>query len=922
MSAAPEPVQDRERLLLALDSYSSNDLARLLEQYSPGASSGRRRAERIEQVAALFSDPSFASRVVSDLSPDELRLLRVVARYRHASVAALNLTGEQASSGVYTSSDAIASLLERGLLLYEHREIGRGGTAAPSSTPASHQWLWAPPAILAALPPPPDAARQLIARQPPERIEAAAFPLVRRDLYVMLRLLRSRGVRLTRTGHAHRTDLRKLLEALEPTTGSPRRDMSDPALNGRVMFMLRLLIRAGLAVPEYDALRGSDRASALLEASEAVAARILFEAWIDAEWDEFQRIGDLTLEPWYYGGAVDVPGLDDLAQARRTIVDALSRFLGGAAEGDWLDLRALADFLRQDDPEFLIVRLDDAALSGHGVAYANGMADYYHTQQLNEQRYYHGFVRREARGPDRRLRKDRDWADVEGAFVEQVIAESLYWLGLVDLGYAEAQERPYAVRITPLFLDLLQAQPESVAPPRTGRALVVQPNFDVLVLDALARLDLLSQLDEFAEPRSLDRAAVYALSRGALVAGLAAGWTEERVVRMLESASGEPLPQNVRRTLHGWAQEFERVHLYRSVTLLEAPQAGELDRLLAAPNFASALVRRLTPTVALLRLLAPAEVAAAMEVTTQCIRHVDYLNDPPRVLDLASAGEALAPVEADEPYLDYRLRKFADRVSTVPGDPARYLISPESLHRAVYAGMSIDDVLAFLRFKARLPLSPDDVFTLRGWAGFHPPFRFASVRAVELPPTVTWAELGRVKALQRLVARVLSPNLALVDDEHWETFQAELRSRGVVLKPELPKQPATERRLLTQGGGTSAPRAITATRHADGGVAGVPHGFTSLRPGDGGAVTGRNTRLRRLHGRALTDFIERALDEEAPILIEYRLHNERREKLRVVEPLDLEVRGGAYYLQAYCRLRREGREFRLSDIRGVALATE
>ena len=35
---------------------------------------------------------------------------------------------------------------------------------------------------------------------------------------------------------------------------------------------------------------------------------------------------------------------------------------------------------------------------------------------------------------DRRLRKDQDWNEVEGAFVAQVLGESLRWLGLVDVG--------------------------------------------------------------------------------------------------------------------------------------------------------------------------------------------------------------------------------------------------------------------------------------------------------------------------------------------------------------------------------------------------------------------------------------------------------------------------------------------------------
>lgn len=904
MSAVPMANSDEQRLCLALDSCSSADLGRMLEQYSPGASAGRRRTERIETLVAILSDAFVASRVVAGLSPEELRLLRVVARYGGTSVAALNLTGDRAANGVFTSSEAIERLLGRGLL-FEEREGGQLVSHPLSATNHLRPWVWAPAAILAALPPSTLVTGIQRAAPAPERIEPTSFSLVRRDLYMILRLLRSRGVRLTRTGHVHRTDLRKLLEFLEQPIVSPRRDLSDPLVYGRALFLLRLMIRAGLAVPDADALRGSELASRVLDASEAAAMRIIFEAWVGSEWDEFQRIGGLTLEPWYYGGGVDVPGPDRLTAARQSIVDVLKQFTAAVGVDAWIDLGALVEYLRQTDPEFLIARLSDAAVAAHGASQGYGSSEYYHDQRLNEQRYYHGFVRRESRGPDRRFRKDRDWADVEGAFIEQVVSESLRWLGLVDLGYDGVGERPTAIRLNPLFLKVFQSAPDESAPRPVGRALVVQPNFEVLVLDALGSLDLLSELDEFAEPRGLDRAAVYTLTRAAFAAGLAAGWTEERAVHRLESASGEPLPQNVRRTLHDWALEFERVHVVRSANLLEAVDAAALDELLTRPAFSTVLARRLTPTVALLRPLEAGALAAVDALHAGRIRHVSYAHDAAHVLDMPVPGEVVVPPDQDEPYLNYRLAKFAARQPSLPHEPARYQVSRESLRRATAAGITIDEVLAVLSFKSRLPLTPDDILTLRGWAGFHAPFRYARVRAVELPSTVTWGDLSRIKALQPFIARILSPSLALVHEDSWEEFQAALEARGVTLRPELRKQPAAERRFLAR---------TTSGRPSS------EYGRPQPAAMAGGAA--RTPRLRRLTGRSLTAFIEQALDDDAPLIIEYRLRSERRPKLRVIEPRDLEVRGGAYYLQAYCRLRGEERDFRLSNIRGVALMTD
>lgn len=896
--------RDRERLRATLNNYASDDLERMLERYSPGAGAGRRRAERVEQLALILSDSRFARRAVAELSAAQLRPLRIVQRYGRASVAALNLAGDRAPNGVYAAPEVLELLLARGLLLLEARECSRLTSYDISGLAGPHQWVWAPHAVLEALPPPPEISAQSCAARDPARVETATFPLVRRDLYVMLRLLRSRGVRLTRTGEVHRTDLRKLMQAIEPAPGTPPRDIAERRLTGRVTFMLRLLMQAGLAAAEGDALRGSEAATALIGAPEASAARLMFESWLDMEWDEFQRIPGLTPEPWYYSGAVDVPSQPRLARARASVIALLERFVSGAAGDSWLDLRALAEQMRETNPEFLISRIDDALLPGLEQAPGPATLGYYQDQQLKEQRYYHGFVRREARGPERRLRKDRDWLDVEGAFIEQVVAESLHWLGLVDVGFDRDSDRPVAVRISAPFRHILRGPHESAERTMVGRALVVQPNLEVLVLDALARLDLLAELDGFAEPRTLDRAAVYALTRSAFVRGLGAGWTQERVVGLLEAASGEPVPQNVYRALQDWAREFERVHVHRSATLLEADDSAALDDWLASPAFSRAQSRRLSPTVALLQPLEPGHIPALLAAHEDLLRLVDYRLDPAAIFDIPAPGQIVVPRQVLEPYLDYRLVAFADRESSDAGEVARYVISRDSLTRARTAGLAIDEILAFLRFKSRLPLSPDDVLTLRGWSGYHAPFRYAKVRAVELPPTATWGELGRVKALQACIVRVLSPYLALVAEEHWDDFRAELAARGVELRAELPKQRASERRLLAHEERPSNLDRISPRRLLD----------------ELGRGPSRTTRLKRLVGRALTEFIERALDDKAPLLIEYRLRNERKPRVRVVEPHELEVREGVYYLHAYCRLRREERDFRVSNIRGVALA--
>jgi hypothetical protein len=282
------------------------------------------------------------------------------------------------------------------------------------------------------------------------------------------------------------------------------------------------------------------------------------------------------------------------------------------------------------------------------------------------------------------------------------------------------------------------------------------------------------------------------------VRGLAAGWSEERILATLESASGTPLPQNVRHTIADWAREYERVHLHRDVAIVEAPDPATLDLWLADPALGAGLSRRLTPTVALVRPTVVNEVATVLDQRGVEIWAINYALDPPQVLDLPQPDTVVVTPEDDDPYLRYRLARFAELRAGEDERGATYAISPGSLARAKAQGQSIDETLAFLGYKARTGLSPDDVLTLRGWSGSYQPFQFARVRVVELPPTADWGDLSRVKALRPLILRILTTNLALIAEERWPQLEAALTARGIALHEGLTVQPQAEKRSAAQ----------------------------------------------------------------------------------------------------------------------------
>ena len=913
----PPPLSEREKLRAALDGYNATDIGAMLEALSPGAGANRRKAERIEVLLRLLLDLSFVQRTLATVSPFGRRLLGVARRTGRTSIAALLLAGQDSAHDEESVRRELTALVNRGLLLIENRAPNGGKVTLDLGQPtAANLWVWVPQHLLDSLGPLDDALPELRPlREEPAAVEPGSFALLRRDLYLALRFLKGSGLRLTRVGEPHRADLRKLQAALQPGQAPARRDSATGQLEGRVAFILRLLGAAELTSEDESSLRAADGAETFLNQSEHESAKLLYEAWLDLDWNEFRRIPTLAMEAWSYSSygyrdSSDVPEGSRIGDAREAIIDLLA-----TAPSGWLSIAALAERLRQTDPEFLIVRVSEQPQSYYSYYNAYGYDTYYGNRQAQEQSFYRGFVRAETRNRDRRLQKDQDWAEVEGAFVAQVIGESLRWLGLVDVGYEQAAQRgtaepPTAVRLTDLGRRTLGAAEVAPEEATGGPALVVQPNFEVLVLDALAHLDLVSRLDAFADSHSLDRAAVYRLTRASIVRGLAAGWTEEQIVGLLETAAVAGLPQNVRHTLGDWVREYERVHVYRDATILEAPDDATLDRWLADPQLAPALVRRLTPTVALMRPADAEAIATRLEGRGIEARVINYALDPPQVFDLKGAGTILVAPEDDDPYLRYRLERFADLQGSNDRQWLTYAVSAASLRRAKEQGQTIDEVLSFLGYKARAGLSPDDILTLRGWSGYYAPFRWARVRAVELPPSVSWGDLTRVKALRPLVLRVLNASLALVSEDHWPPLEAALTARGIVLEGSLAVQQQADKQSAAQR--TAASLGVSTARQL----------VEAQAAGTASNGTGRSQALQRLSGRQLVDFIESAIDNEQSLQIEYKKPNESRATPRRLDPHELEVRGGAYYLHAFCHTRQEERVFRLTNILGVALSDE
>ena len=131
------------------------------------------------------------------------------------------------------------------------------------------------------------------------------------------------------------------------------------------------------------------------------------------------------------------------------------------------------------------------------------------------------------------------------------------------------------------------------------KVLLVQPNFEVLYFAPAPQT--LWTLLQFTDASRLDQVAIFSLNRLATLRGLAGGLSPQKVSSFLNERSQQPVPDNVAVNIADWARNFKRVTVSRA-TLLEVEEAGVLDELEKLAIVKDLMVRRLSPTSAIIEL--------------------------------------------------------------------------------------------------------------------------------------------------------------------------------------------------------------------------------------------------------------------------------------------------------------------------------
>jgi hypothetical protein len=172
----------------------------------------------------------------------------------------------------------------------------------------------------------------------------------------------------------------------------------------------------------------------------------------------------------------------------------------------------------------------------------------------------------------------------------------LHVLGILDV--AAIEERPLAWRLSSLGARVLGAERAGLD---TGlQPILVNPDFEVVVLPEGDVSDVVHTLDGFAQRTKSGDVAHFQITKASVEAAVAAGRSVDPFLTFLEGRSRGAVPQNVAFSIRRWAEGVAFATLERGIVLrLEAEAV--LERILAMPEMARRVVRRLGPAEVLLK---------------------------------------------------------------------------------------------------------------------------------------------------------------------------------------------------------------------------------------------------------------------------------------------------------------------------------
>jgi hypothetical protein len=767
-------------LRVALDAYRSEDLAAMLKT-AGFASLPSRKEDRVAEWARLIGDPPRIRREFEALAPQHrqaLQLLQLhhgemrIDRFR-LLLRRAGLVGHGSGSQTNQSPEApgtfmevLTTLMLHGLILMHTLVVSPN----PQLSWAGGRFVYIPREVAAHLP----AAPQPAAAPEPEIQYAlsGSARICQRDLYLLWSAAHDAPFQVVNTGLLRVSDLKRLAGALLV----PEKIATGQKESGyrRILFLRRLA--ADLKLLHHTGFRiDADPQPAFFTRSAVERVRASFESWRDGVWwnelwatyrqgytfaestpagpapkgvTKARKQGLAALTHLVQASERSASGAEARVSGPRKLVAAVRARLGGENRqagaqspgspdtdhgeniddvgGPWITLDAIGDYLADHDAGFLVPQEP-----------AIGDASHFALQYAGYRYNNLGWAWEDGLG------EPAGWATVEQPFIQAVVAEGLFWLGLADLGYVtpvnpaggSAPAGIVAIRLTDMGRWLLLGGPQPEVPEETGRV-VLQPNFHIFAFDPISD-SVLAQLDIFADRLHAERAVEYELTRDSVYRAQLAGKTVAEIQDWLAQVTGAALPQNVARSLDEWQAAYERITIRPHAGWLHVASSDLIDRLLSNPAAARATIARVGPQALLIK---PGQV----QIIENILLTMDQL--PARVTDPARARRESIRVAADgqvsfvralpDLYTCAALQSFASQEPD-----GSYRITPASVRLAQRQGLEMPQLLAKLEDLALGGIPAALRQKIKTWSGHFGAVTIRTVTLVEFRDEETLAEI-------------------------------------------------------------------------------------------------------------------------------------------------------------------------------------
>jgi len=283
----------------------------------------------------------------------------------------------------------------------------------------------------------------------------------------------------------------------------------------------------------------------------------LLEYWLDGQhWIDIAGINFDQSDSYYL----------DILAGRKAII----AFLSTCTPGQWYSMDSLLRTMKAKDPH--VLRPRQPAMGVLGFRSARNMMT--------------------------------NWYKSDGEIIIGMLSSTLHELGIVTLGYQRSQlsekdepVNPDAFMLTDLATTVLQTKGEptySHTIPANGRSLIVQPSFELLLLQP--DLPTVYSLLPFALVNQIGIVSRLTLTRNSVLRGLEAGRNIEQMLKILEEHSQKELPQNVVYTLRDWTKSYKEVTISQ-VLLLDVPSEAIANEICSSSKFSAFGLRKVAPCV-------------------------------------------------------------------------------------------------------------------------------------------------------------------------------------------------------------------------------------------------------------------------------------------------------------------------------------